>query len=52
LKAGEKVVVEGLQKIKAGSPVVAKPWNPPAPSTPEVKPAAPESKPAAQPDSK
>jgi len=30
LKPGEKVVVEGFQKIKAGSPVVAKPWAPPA----------------------
>jgi RND family efflux transporter MFP subunit len=30
LKAGEKVVVEGLQKIRAGSPVEAKPWTPPA----------------------
>ena len=30
LKAGEKVVVEGLQKIKAGAPVTAKPWTPPA----------------------
>lgn len=30
LKTGEKVVVEGLQKIKAGSAVVAKPWTPPA----------------------
>jgi membrane fusion protein (multidrug efflux system) len=30
LKVGEKVVVEGLQKIKAGSPVTAKPWTPPA----------------------
>lgn len=30
LKPGEKVVVEGLQKIKAGAPVVAKPWTPPA----------------------
>jgi membrane fusion protein (multidrug efflux system) len=29
LKPGEKVVVEGLQKIKAGAPVVAKPWTPP-----------------------
>ena len=29
LKAGEKVVVEGLQKVKAGAPVVAKPWTPP-----------------------
>jgi membrane fusion protein (multidrug efflux system) len=30
LKAGEKVVVEGLQKIKAGAPVTAKAWTPPA----------------------
>ena len=30
LKPGEKVVVEGLHKIKAGAPVVAKPWTPPA----------------------
>ena len=29
VKAGEKVVVEGLQKIKTGAPVVAKPWTPP-----------------------
>jgi RND family efflux transporter MFP subunit len=29
LKPGEKVVVEGLQKIKAGAPVAAKPWTPP-----------------------
>ena len=33
LKAGEKVVVEGLQKIKSGSPVEAKPWTPPAEKT-------------------
>jgi RND family efflux transporter MFP subunit len=30
LKPGEKVVVEGLQKIKDGAVVVAKPWTPPA----------------------
>jgi membrane fusion protein (multidrug efflux system) len=30
LKPGEKVVVEGLQKIKAGMPVVAKPWTRPS----------------------
>ena len=30
LKAGEKVVVEGLQKLKAGGQVVAKPWTPPS----------------------
>ena len=30
LKPGEKVVVEGLQKIKDGVVVVPKPWTPPA----------------------
>jgi RND family efflux transporter MFP subunit len=30
LKSGEKVIVEGLQKIKSGSAVVAKPWAPPS----------------------
>ena len=30
LKSGENVVVEGLQKIKAGSMVTAKPWTPPS----------------------
>jgi membrane fusion protein (multidrug efflux system) len=30
LKVGEKVVVEGLQKIKSGAAVTAKPWTPPA----------------------
>lgn len=30
LKSGEKVVVEGLQKIKDGAAVLAKPWTPPA----------------------
>jgi len=34
LKQGEKVVVEGLQKIKAGAPVAAKPWTPPAAEKP------------------
>jgi membrane fusion protein (multidrug efflux system) len=49
LKAGEKVVVEGLQKIKSGLPASAKPWAPPA-----EKPAAPaeEAKPEAQPEAK
>jgi membrane fusion protein, multidrug efflux system len=54
LKAGEKVVVEGLQKIRSGMPVSAKPWVPPsekaaAPAA-EVKPAAPavEAKPEAR----
>ena len=29
LKPGEKVIVEGLQKIKDGAVVLAKPWSPP-----------------------
>jgi membrane fusion protein (multidrug efflux system) len=33
LKPGEKVVVEGLQKIKAGEAVVAKPWTSPGEKT-------------------
>ncbi len=33
LKPGEKVVVEGLQKIRAGAQVIAKPWTPPADKT-------------------
>ena len=30
LKAGEKVIVEGIQKVKAGMQVAAKPWIPSA----------------------
>ncbi|HEY5953819.1 MAG TPA: efflux RND transporter periplasmic adaptor subunit, partial [Terrimicrobiaceae bacterium] len=30
LKPGEKVIVEGIQKVKAGVQVAAKPWVPPA----------------------
>jgi membrane fusion protein (multidrug efflux system) len=60
LKAGEKVIVEGIQKVKAGAPVSAKPWTPPAEkpaATAETKPAAgakpaPDAKPAAQPEAK
>lgn len=52
LKPGEKVIVEGLQKVKAGAPVVAKPWTPPAAKAaapaPAAAPAA-EAQPAAQP---
>jgi membrane fusion protein (multidrug efflux system) len=44
LKAGEKVVVEGLQKIKAGAPVVAKPWTPPADKTVAATETQPEAK--------
>jgi membrane fusion protein (multidrug efflux system) len=49
LKPGEKVVVEGLQKIKAGAPVVAKPWTPPS-EKPEDNPSAATA--AAKPDAK
>ncbi|NJD57326.1 MAG: efflux RND transporter periplasmic adaptor subunit [Nitrospirae bacterium] len=46
LKPGEKVVAEGIQKVKAGMPVNPKPFNPEAaaksaPAKPETKPAAP-----------
>ena len=47
LKAGEKVIVEGIQKVKAGVQVAAKPWIPPAErsSAPAV-----ETKPAEHPE--
>jgi membrane fusion protein (multidrug efflux system) len=45
LAAGEKVIVEGLQKVKTGAPVAAKPWSPPA--TPVPKAAASPAGPAA-----
>jgi membrane fusion protein (multidrug efflux system) len=32
LKPGERVVVEGLQKARPGTTVVAKPWSPPSPA--------------------
>jgi membrane fusion protein (multidrug efflux system) len=32
IKPGEKVVVEGFQKLRAGAPVAPKPWTPPAPA--------------------
>jgi RND family efflux transporter MFP subunit len=51
LKAGEKVVVEGFQKIKTGAPVTAKPWTPPAEKTTETGSTA-ENKVEAKPDSK
>jgi membrane fusion protein, multidrug efflux system len=46
LKAGETIVVEGIQKVKAGMTVSPKPFAPGAPegqgaATPEKKPAAP-----------
>jgi membrane fusion protein (multidrug efflux system) len=44
LKPGEKVVVEGLQKIKAGVPVTAKPWTPPADKAVAANETEPETK--------
>jgi membrane fusion protein, multidrug efflux system len=46
LKAGETIVVEGIQKVKSGMPVSPKPFTPGAPAAqgavkPETKPAAP-----------
>jgi membrane fusion protein (multidrug efflux system) len=38
LKPGERVVVEGIQKVRPGTQVVAKPWAPAAPaSQPQLK---------------
>ena len=48
LKAGEKVIVEGIQKVKSGSPVAARPWTPAAERSAPVV----ETKPAAQPEAK
>jgi membrane fusion protein (multidrug efflux system) len=36
LKAGDKVIVEGVQKVKSGAPVTAKPWTPPTEKTTEA----------------
>ena len=46
LKAGETIVVEGIQKVKSGIPVSPKPFTPEAPADqgavkPVIKPAAP-----------
>ena len=41
LKPGETVIVEGLQKVRNGAPVVAKPWTPPAPPPAAAKPPPP-----------
>jgi membrane fusion protein (multidrug efflux system) len=41
LKAGERVIVEGIQKVKTGVPVSAKPWTAPAappPASPAPRP--------------
>ena len=37
LKAGEKVVIEGLQKLKSGAPVAATEWTPAAHAAAETK---------------
>jgi membrane fusion protein (multidrug efflux system) len=44
LKPGEKVVVEGFQKLRAGQPVAPKPWTPPAPAGDPAKTAAADAK--------
>ena len=41
LKPGETVIVEGLQKVRNGAPVVAKPWAPPPPPAASPKPTPP-----------
>jgi membrane fusion protein (multidrug efflux system) len=46
LKPGDKIIVEGIQKVKPGSPVNPQPYNPDvqdkkSPAAPEAKPAAP-----------
>jgi len=45
LKPGERVIVEGLQKVRAGMPVTPKPFQetPPAPSAASDKPGSPKS---------
>jgi membrane fusion protein, multidrug efflux system len=40
LKPGERVIVEGIQKVREGAPVVAKPWTAPAPAKPIGEPDA------------
>ncbi len=46
LKAGDTVIVEGLQKVKPGAPVKALPWTPPG-AAPAQAPAAAPAAPAA-----
>ncbi|WP_025918194.1 efflux RND transporter periplasmic adaptor subunit [Herminiimonas sp. CN] len=42
LQAGDRVVVEGLQKIKPGAVVKVVPWQPKAPDTGKVAPPSPQ----------
>lgn len=44
LKPGEKVIVEGIQKVKSGAPVTAKTWTPPAEKATESDSAQAETK--------
>lgn len=49
LKPGEKVIVEGLQKVRSGKPVTAQPWVPPSErAAGQGQPAEQPAKPAAQ----
>ena len=48
LKAGDTVIVEGLQKVKPGAPVKALPWTPAGAPAANAAPAAAPSAPAAQ----
>ncbi|MFZ4857223.1 MAG: efflux RND transporter periplasmic adaptor subunit [Desulfuromonadaceae bacterium] len=46
LQPGDKIVVEGIQKVRPGSPVIPQPYNPDGqaktvPAAPEAKPGAP-----------
>ncbi len=47
LKAGDTVIVEGLQKVKPGAPAKALPWTPPG-ASPSPAPAADAAQPAKQ----
>jgi membrane fusion protein (multidrug efflux system) len=52
LKPGERVIVEGIQKVRPGMTVTPKPFTE-APAKPDAKPAAPaEAKPEAKPEAK
>jgi membrane fusion protein (multidrug efflux system) len=44
LKEGVNVVVEGVQKVRSGMPVVAKPWTPPGTPAPATATPQPEGK--------
>src|SRR5262249_29089737 len=52
LKPGEKVIVEGLQKIKSGAAVVAKPWTPASEKTADSSAEQPVAKTESKPENK